>query len=153
TIELWYNLRQQLRPAQIAEARELWTAKAPADFDFEYTFTRQSRQGQRYHASVRDGVVVSVTCDAQPLEPVLFPLYDIPGLFAEVEQALAVNPETRDREVDYLSPPSASATCRVRGREGRVVSVLWNGQRLNSNLASYFDQPSLCAAIQRRWDL
>jgi hypothetical protein len=153
TIELWYNLSQQLTPVQIDRAAELWDEKGPSDYDFEYTFNRQSRNGERYHASVRDGVVVSVTRDDQPLEPVLFPLYDTPGLFAEVEQTLASDPDSRDREVDYLSPPSSSATCRVRAREGRVVSVTWNGQRLSPRLDRYFDQPSLDAALQRRLEL
>src|SRR5262249_26242720 len=138
---------------QVERAAALWDEKGPSDCDFEYTFSRQSRTGERYHASVRDGDVVSVTCDDQPLEAVLFPLYDTPGLFAEVEQALAANPDNRDREVDYLSPPSTSATCRVRVREGWVVSVTWNGQRLSPRLDRYFDQSALQAALQRRLEL
>jgi hypothetical protein len=153
TIELWFNLSQQLTPDQIERAAALWDEKGPSDYDFEYTFSRQSRNGERYHASVRDGEVVSVTRDDQPLEPVLYPLYDTPGLFAEVEQALAANPDSRDREVDYLSPPSSSATCRVRVREGWVASVTWNGQRLSPRLDRYFDQPGLEAAMQRRLEL
>jgi hypothetical protein len=153
SIELWYNLSQQLTPAQIDRAAALWDEKGPSDYDFEYTFSRQSRTGDRYHASVRDGEVVSVTRDDQPLEPVLFPLYDTPGLFAEVEQALAANPDNRDREVDYVSPPSSRATCRVRVRDGWVVSVTWNGQRLSPRLDRYFDQPGLVAAMQRRLEL
>jgi hypothetical protein len=152
-IELWYNLSQQLTPAQVDQARQRWEEIGSTDYDFDYTFDRESRDGEHYHASVRDGEVVAVTLNGQPLEPILYPLYDTPGLFAEVEQALASSPESRDREVDYTSPPLSKATCHVRTRQGRVVSVVWNGQRLSPHLDRFFDQPNLNAAIQRRLEL
>jgi hypothetical protein len=152
-IEMWYNLSQQLTPAQLEQARKRWEEKGSGDYDFEYIFNRQSRDGEHYHASVRDGEVVAVTLNGQPLEPILYPLYDTPGLFAEVEQSLASNPDGRDREVDYTSPLSSKATCHVRARQARVVSVVWNGQRVSPRLDHFFDQPNLNAAIQRRLEL
>src|SRR5262249_4483768 len=37
TIMIVYNLRQQLKPEQLAQARALWEQKGPADYDLDYT--------------------------------------------------------------------------------------------------------------------
>jgi hypothetical protein len=60
-VETWYNLRQQLRPDQLAAARQLWREKAPASYQVQYTLKRQDGSERRWTASVREGELIAVT--------------------------------------------------------------------------------------------
>jgi hypothetical protein len=112
-VPLLYNQRIQLRPEQLAEARQRWRANAPADYNME--FLSQNRRGGQeerlhYRTIVRTGRVVAVADldrgEVVYLAPSLAlvagtaasalssddPLrYDMPALFDEIEAALRQN--------------------------------------------------------------
>jgi hypothetical protein len=60
-VEVWYNLRQQLKPEQLAAARQLWREKAPASYQVEYTLKRQDGSERRWTVAVREGQLIAVT--------------------------------------------------------------------------------------------
>ena len=50
-----YNLRQQLRPEQLAEARERWQQHRPDDYDLDYTLRQDDAGPETCHVRVRSG--------------------------------------------------------------------------------------------------
>ena len=74
-IPLVYNVQQQLRPEQLSAARRLWQEKAPADYDLEYQVRRQfdadsenqSPDLERFRLEVRNGQIVSIKKNGEPL--------------------------------------------------------------------------------------
>ena len=58
TVLVVYNLRQQLRPEQLAAARKLWDEKRPADYVL--TYTKKGNATGTFVVTVRKGKVVSV---------------------------------------------------------------------------------------------
>jgi hypothetical protein len=60
------NLRQQLRPEQLAEARQLWLDKGPSDYDltFAVTYDRDPRP-ERHVVLVRGGKVVLASSEGE----------------------------------------------------------------------------------------
>jgi hypothetical protein len=91
TINIVYNLRQQLTPEQLAAARALWEQKGPRDYDMEYT--QQGADPGVFVARVRDGKVVSLTRNGEPLEPRLYKYYDMSSLFSYIEQFMKIDAE------------------------------------------------------------
>ena len=109
-VPLLYNLSLQLRPEQLAEARQRWRANAPAAYDLEYlSQIRRGGQEERshYRTMVRIGRVVAVVDldrgEVVYLDPSLAVVagtaatalssddpsrYDMPALFDEIEAAL-----------------------------------------------------------------
>src|SRR5262249_54849848 len=86
TIMIVYNLRQQLKPEQLAQARALWEQKGPADYDLDYT--QVGSASGTFKVEVRAGKVVSATLDGQPLERRQYRYSDMPGLFNSIEEFL-----------------------------------------------------------------
>lgn len=109
-VPLLYNLRIQLRPEQLAEARQRWRANALTDYNMEF-LSQNRRDGQEershYRTLVRSGRVVAVIDLDQGeviyLDPSLMMVagtaasalssddpsrYDMPALFDEIETAL-----------------------------------------------------------------
>ena len=67
-VPLVYNLRQQLRPEQLEEARARWRTEGPADYDLEYSVRRgRDEQAEHYRVRVRAGRAVCVCCDGEVL--------------------------------------------------------------------------------------
>jgi hypothetical protein len=93
TINLVYNLSLQLRPEQVARARELWRQHAPADYELEWlvrTTHGTQEQDEEYFLSVRDGRPVSLRCDGQTLTlPRQEPrVQGVPTMFDAMEEIL-----------------------------------------------------------------
>lgn len=86
-----FNLRQQLRPEQLAAAKALWKEKGPRDYDLEYT--KQVQQTELFRSRVRDGKVVAATRNGQPLEERLYRYSSVPGLFSDIERFLEIDAE------------------------------------------------------------
>ena len=65
TILIVFNLRQQLKPEQLAAAKALWKAKGPRDYDMTY---RQlvGDEPETFVVRVRGGQVESVERNGQP---------------------------------------------------------------------------------------
>jgi hypothetical protein len=67
-LPLAYNLRQQLRPEQLEEARARWRTEGPADYDLECKVRRGRSEGwEEYRVRVRGGRVVFASCDGEVL--------------------------------------------------------------------------------------
>jgi hypothetical protein len=108
-IPIVYNLSIQLRPAQVAQARERWRREAPADYDLDVLVLTSHGgdevQKDRYVVGVRGGRTVFVGSNdallyADPslavlTGPALLALppedpsrYGVEGLFAQMEEAM-----------------------------------------------------------------
>lgn len=59
TIEIWYNLRQQLKPEQLAGARQLWREKGPVSYEVRYTLKRQDGGEEKRLVTVREGTLAT----------------------------------------------------------------------------------------------
>lgn len=88
-VQLWFNLRQQLTLERLEAARALWRQAGPSSYDLEYT-KRGSATGTIV-VQVRKGRVLSATLDGQPLEPRLYPYYDMAGLFDDIGRFLEID--------------------------------------------------------------
>src|SRR6266540_6659800 len=146
TLDVWYNLGQQLTPQQLERARELWRQQGPADYDVTWGIARQGRDGDHYLAQVRDGRVAAVAVNGQPLEPARYPLYDLAPLFDEAERA----PADRDREVSWTAPAKTALTVLVHVRGGEVVRVFRNNRPLEPDRCGSYDVPGMFEAVGRQ---
>jgi hypothetical protein len=72
TTPIVYNLSVQLRPEQVAAARDRWRAAGPRDYDLQFT-QKTTRDGaseeSEWKVKVRRGEVAEVWCDGQTLFP------------------------------------------------------------------------------------
>jgi hypothetical protein len=82
TLPIVYNLGQQLKPEQLAAARQLWQQKGPRDYDLTYsvTYDREPR-GERHVVQVREGVVVYAGCEGEvtAMAPALAAVVGLPA--------------------------------------------------------------------------
>ena len=146
TLEVWYNVHQQLTPEALAAARRLWQAKGPADYDLKYLVSLQSREGERLTGRVHDGTLKNVTVNGEPLDPVLYAFHDLTPL---LEQAASAEGE---REVSGAAPEQARAVVEVQVRGGRAVGGSCNGWPLPRDGAGPYDMAGLFAGIARLVD-
>jgi hypothetical protein len=86
TVLIRYNLARQLKPEQLAQARALWEAKGPADYDMDYA--QQGSAPGAFKVRVRHKKVVSVTRDGRPLEERLRRFSGMNALFGFIEDYL-----------------------------------------------------------------
>jgi hypothetical protein len=80
SIEVWYNLQQQLTPESLAEARKKWSAKGPPSYHLEYTLSRIGST-DKYEVEVRGGKVAWAMRNGQLEEEGQFRYRDMPALF------------------------------------------------------------------------
>jgi hypothetical protein len=103
-VPIVYNLRQQLRPEQLAAARQRWRDNGPNDYDLTFAI-RYDRETlpQRHLVIVRGGKVVFAACEGEivTLSPALRaaaglpagglgrePGQDVPAIFDHIEDLL-----------------------------------------------------------------
>ncbi|HVS38530.1 MAG TPA: DUF6174 domain-containing protein [Gemmataceae bacterium] len=94
TLPLLYNLSIQLRPEELAAARERWKAKGPRDYDlqFQEKITQNGQETEsNWFVQVRDGKVISATRNEQkqPIEECAN--LTVEGQFAEIERGLQID--------------------------------------------------------------
>jgi hypothetical protein len=152
TIEIWFNLSQQLTPDQVQTAQQLWREHAPEDYDLDYLLSWREREPILYQATVRNREVTAVTVAGGELEPVLFPLHDLPPLFDAVTAWLAEDPSRRDGTVDYTAAANGSVDYRVEVHRGETV-VKRNGRTLAAKLAGHYVPEVQFAAITRQLEI
>jgi hypothetical protein len=85
TVQIWYNARQQLTWEQLIGAEQLWKQKGPPDYDLDYTI-KKIGSTDVYHVQVRNGQVVSATCNDQPLPERSYHYQDMPHLLGFIEE-------------------------------------------------------------------
>jgi hypothetical protein len=172
TLEIWYNLGQQLTAAQLEDARRRWQEHGPRDYDLVYIVTQLHGEPDVLEARLQDGDVESVTVNGQPLEPVLYPFHDLPGLCALVVRK---GPAAASQTVTHTSKDTAPQGFAVKVRRGKVERVTWqrlpdppfqgspdvdalsafirDGTQLPEWLQGHYDMDALFAAIARRLEL
>src|SRR5262249_21193219 len=84
TILIGYNLRQQLKPEQLATARALWEEKGPRDY--QMTYTKNGTVTGTFEVEVRKGKVQKVTDDGRPLERWQYAYHSMSALFDDLER-------------------------------------------------------------------
>jgi hypothetical protein len=172
TLETWYNLGQQLTPAQLEDARRRWQEHGPRDYDLVYVVTQLHGEPDVLEARLRHGEVESVTANGQPLEPVLYPFHDLPGLFTVMVRA--TGPAVASQTLTHTSKETGPQGFAVEVRQGKVVRVTWrrlpdplfgppdvdalsafigDGTPLPAWLQGRYDMEALFAAIARRLEL
>lgn len=80
-----YNLRQQLKPEQLAAAEAKWEKNGPRSYDME--FTKKGSATGTYEVRVRDGKVVYAEPDERTLSQKA-PYYSMQALFGYVDEFL-----------------------------------------------------------------
>jgi hypothetical protein len=87
-VVLW---SRQLTLAQLNEARELWDRNGPRDYDMKYVQTGST--SGTFYIRVRQGKVISVVRNGEPLEPRQHTYYGMPALFGFIEVFLKQDSE------------------------------------------------------------
>lgn len=148
TIEIWYNLRQQMTLAQLEDARVTWQQNGPRDYDFIYNVTRQTRTPGDIVITSRDGRPTTVRVDSADWEPSLAPLYDLgPAL---------TNLRDDGSERETRTPGQQDGVTheyRVRVREGRAVEVRCDGKVIPAVDPEAYRMEGLFAALHRQLEL
>ena len=88
TINLVYNLRQQLTPEQLQQARALWEEKGPRSYNLRYQVRSSDGEPEVFQSEVRDGRVVWARLNGRLLEPRLWHYHDMRGRFADIQRFL-----------------------------------------------------------------
>jgi hypothetical protein len=130
-----YNIKQQLKPEQLAAAIDLWDAQGPKNYVLEYTARKTVESvdmSDAYIVKVKDGVAYEVLDNGQPLEPRQLAYYGMHRLLQDVERFM---------EMDMK--PGAPSTYRrgdFDGKTGALVRyvrrVMGTRQRLEINVHS-----------------
>lgn len=96
----WWNSRLLLTAERLAQARATWQRQGPTSYDIEVSVHGNIQS--HYRVQVRDGKIVTATCDGQPFENVqrAYP-WTVPGLFDVVLQADVEEQAKADRPSFY----------------------------------------------------
>lgn len=79
-----FNLGQQLKPAQLAAAADLWKQRGPRDYDMAYT--KKVGEIETYVVEVRKGIVVSAERNGKPVEERQLRYHSMNALFSDIER-------------------------------------------------------------------
>jgi hypothetical protein len=147
TIPIVYNLRIQLRPEEVAAARQRWQREAPADYDLKLLVKTTTADGERddaYDLVVRAGrprllgsngsllyvdpslaVVLGTGVLTLPQEDVR--LYGIDALFAQMEKDLREDAagSGRNYATAVFSPVDGHPTRYVHRLHGTRNRIEW----------------------------
>ncbi len=138
-----YNLGQQLRPEQLAAAKELWGREGPADYDLTYTVQYdREREAERHVVVVRGGRVVWASCEGEVVQvsPAVGAAVgvtaggtlrggrDVPAIFARLEGLLAEEGEAGRRNflVAVFDPKAGWPRRIIRRVRGTSTREEWN---------------------------
>jgi hypothetical protein len=148
TIEIGYNLIQQLTAPKLEAARATWRQNGPADYDFTYTVTRQAREPADVLITFQSGRVAEVAVESSDWIPELAALYDLgPALAVGVP----VGGEGSVRVAGMKEGVPHEYRVRVRG--GRAVEVRCDGKVLTGVDPEAYSMEGLFAALGRQLEL
>jgi Family of unknown function (DUF6174) len=121
SVEIWFNLQQQLTPEKLSDARERWKQFGPRSYDMTYMIKRPDGTDQ-YAVIVRNGNVTSVTRNGQPVEARLYRYSSMPALFNFIDEFLE-----QDRKPDS---PRAFEVATFDPQDGHVLHYVRSVARL-----------------------
>ena len=122
SLEIWFNLAQQLKPEQLAEARLLWTEKGPRNYLLDYTIKEKGNEVEKRAVTVRGGSVESVAAaDGRRLRPGDCRFDGMEALFRYLEGRLE-----EDRRPDS---PRAFVTARFSSADGHLIRYVRSVRR------------------------
>jgi hypothetical protein len=152
-----YNLSIQLRPEQLAAARQRWNENAPADYDLAYLVKHSQEGGEptdtEYFVEVRGGRTVLVMADSEViyLDPALAVVagpgvlvlssdraerYGVTALFDQIEAALRQDESAARRNfaTARFDPRDGHPYHYVHRMRGTKERIEWNVKltRLNA---------------------
>ena len=129
SVQVSYNLGQQLTSQKLDEARKRWEKEGPRDYDMEYTIKKLD-DSETYNVQVRQGKVVSVARNGLPEEARFYHYRDMPALFGFLEEFL--NRDTRP------TAPRTFATATFDPQDGHLIhyvrSVMSTRERQEINV-------------------
>jgi hypothetical protein len=144
SVEIWFNLNQQLTPEKLATARARWQANGPRDYVLDYEIKHDynpepAPPPEKYSVRVKDGKVEAVTDAAgRPARRGDFPFGSMDDLFARVEQRLRA-----DRESGGSRPFVTATFDRHDGHIARYVhSVMKTRERLEVSVQFHAEEPA-----------
>jgi hypothetical protein len=88
TINIVFNLWQQLKPEQLEHAALRWREHGPASYTMRYVVKNSNGEPEVYDAEVRGGRVVAARLNDRLLEPRLWSYHDMRGRFADIRRFL-----------------------------------------------------------------
>jgi hypothetical protein len=88
SVQIWYNSRQLLTPAKLAEARSRWQERGPSDYDMDYIIKKTSEVDDVYTVHVRNSKVTEAARNGAALPERLYRYQTMPALFAFIEEFL-----------------------------------------------------------------
>jgi hypothetical protein len=121
SLEIWFNLRQQLAPERLTQARRLWEAHwqgRPHDYRWEYTVQEYAGSLEVYRIQVHEDKVVSATRqqDDQDVPAETYPYGTMDALFDHIGKLL---------EGDQKSDgPRVFMTAAFDRRDGHVIRFI-----------------------------
>jgi hypothetical protein len=127
-----YNLSLQLRPEELASARQRWKANGPRDYDlqFQEKITEHGESSDsEWVVKVRDGKVTVVTCDSETLPAADYPDLTVDGQFAVIEKGLQLDLATgvrRNYATAAFDLGDGHPTHYVRRVRGSGDRLEWN---------------------------
>jgi hypothetical protein len=142
-----YNIQQQLRPEQLAQAQELWRQRGPADYKLDYTLmVDRDPSLERYTVLVRRGRIVFAggAGRIEVLDPDIGALagpsvrgvvhheeriLDVPGIFDRIGSVLESDPQAGKRNLtvavfDPVDGHPRRFIHRVRGTNQREEWII-----------------------------
>lgn len=141
TLPIVYNVGQQLRPEQLAAARQRWAEAGPADYDLTFTVQYdRERLAERHVVLVRDRRVVWASCEGEivTVSPALGSLIglpgaanqgpgrDVPAIFAHLEGLLAEQGADRNFLVAVFDPKEGWPRRFIRRVRRSSTREEWN---------------------------
>jgi hypothetical protein len=104
SVEIWFNLHQQLTPERLAAARARWDETRPRDYLLDYAIKHDYNPDpvqaapDKYAVRVQDGRVEAVTRpDGRPPPPGEFEFGSMDDLFDRIAQRLRADREAGQR--------------------------------------------------------
>jgi len=132
TLPIIYNISLQLRPEELASARQRWKANGPRDYDlqFQEKITEHGESSDsEWVVKVRDGKVTVVTCDSETLPAADYPDLTVDGQFAVIEKGLQLDLATgvrRNYATAAFDLGDGHPTHYVRRVRGSGDRLEWN---------------------------
>jgi hypothetical protein len=126
TLETWFNLAQQLKPEQLADARRRWHENGPRNYAMTYSIKDRGNEIEKRIVQVQGGRAQSAAEDGRPLRPEDCRFACMEALFDYLESRLE-----EDRRP---GSPQAFVTARLSSADGHLIRYVRSVRRTSERL-------------------